>query len=74
MLIELNNAILNDDYDAFVFYLEEYEKIPKEIVPHDFRNEPGYVQPISSLEEYFRVKRHLPAVQVIKWDIPEYTK
>jgi len=61
MLQEIDVAIQNDDYQSYVFFLREYENIPKEIVPEHLRNEPGYAQPITDLEHYFRVEIFLPA-------------
>ena len=61
MLQEIDVAIQNDDYQSYVFFLREYENIPKETVPEYLRNEPGYAQPITDLEHYFRVEIFLPA-------------
>jgi len=61
MLQEIDTAIRNDDFPAYIFFLAEYENIPKEIVPEYLRSEPGYVQPVTQLEHYFRVEIFLPA-------------
>ena len=72
MLLEIDNAIMNDDYQAYIFFLHEYEIIPKEIVPEEFRTEPGYTTPVSQLEEFFRLRMHLRPVEPFK-PTPEYT-
>lgn len=74
MLQELDSAIVNDDYDAYLFYLDEYEKIPKEIVPPEFRNEPGYTNPVSELEEHFRLRKHFRAGYVETKPIPPHAE
>lgn len=63
MLQEIDTAIRNDDFPAYVFFLAEYEDIPKELVPVNLRSEPGYVQPVTQLEHYFRVEIFLPATE-----------
>jgi hypothetical protein len=63
MLQEIDVAIQNDDYQSYVFFVREYENIPKEIVPEHLRNEPGYEQPITELEHYFRIEVFLPAYE-----------
>lgn len=60
-LTEIDTAIKNDDWDAVKFYMTEYRKIPMDIVPHYLRDEPGYVQPVSALEKFFRITIFLPA-------------
>lgn len=72
MLLEMDSAIMNDDYPAYIFFLHEYEIIPKEIVPEEFRSEPGYADPVSQLEEFFRLRMHLRPVEPSK-PTPEYT-
>jgi len=74
MLQELDSAIVNDDYDAYLFYLDEYEKIPREIVPPEFRNEPGYINPVSELEEHFRLRKHLRAGNIETKQIPPHAE
>ena len=74
MLLEMDSAIMNDDYQAYIFYLHEYEIIPKEIVPVEYRSEPGYAPPVSQLEEYFRLRLHLRAGIEETKPIPEYTE
>ena len=76
MLQEIDVAIQNDDYAAYIFFLNEYENIPKEIVPEHLRSEPGYAQPITQLEHYFRVVIFLPAYTEIKpyKPIPSYAE
>lgn len=60
-LHEIDTGVRNDDWDTIKFYLSEYQKIPMDIVPHHLRNEPGYIQPVSKLEKFFRITVHLPA-------------
>jgi len=60
-LHEIDTAVRNDDHDAIKFYVSEYEKIPMDIVPHHLRHEPGYVQPVTPLEKFFRITIFLPA-------------
>jgi hypothetical protein len=74
MLSEIDSAIMNDDYQAYVFYLHEYEIIPKEIVPEQYRNEPGYARPVSELEEYFRLRVHLRATHEEPLPIPPHAE
>lgn len=74
MLSEIDSAIMNDDYDAYLFFLDEYEQIPKEIVPTEYRNEPGYMKPVSQLEEYFRLRLHLRASTKITEPIPPHAE
>lgn len=74
MLLEMDSAIMNDDYQAYVFYLHEYEIIPKETVPEEYRNEPGYVSPVSELEEYFRLRKHLRAIHEKPQPIPPHAE
>lgn len=54
-LNEIDIAMQNEDYSAIIFYIEEYENIPKNIVPLWLRNSPGYTPEITQLEEYFRI-------------------
>ena len=60
-LHEIDAAVRNDDWDSVKFYMTEYRKIPMDIVPHYLRDEPGYVQPVSALEKFFRITIFLPA-------------
>lgn len=55
-LQEIDAAMRNDDIPAYVFFVAQYEQIPKEIVPKHLRNEPGYVEPPSDLELHFRLR------------------
>lgn len=55
-LREIDAAIMNDDIPAYVFFVGQYEQLPKEIVPEHLRNEPGYVAAPSDLELYFRLR------------------
>lgn len=74
MLHEIDVAILNDDYTAYVFFLDEYEKIPGELVPPEHRDEPGYVQPISQLESFFRINLIKPALAEPNKPIPPHAQ
>lgn len=65
-LQEIDAAMANDDMPAYVFFVGEYEKIPKEIVPEHLRNEPGYVEPPSDLELFFRLRWFEQAVILYK--------
>lgn len=71
---EIDVAVRNDDYDAFRFFLNEYLETPSEIVPYFLRNEPGYVQPVTQLEMYFRVRLYLPATVPTFKPIPEHAE
>ena len=55
-LHEIDQAMLNNDIPAYVFFVREFEKIPLEIVPVHLRDEPGYVPGPSDLELYFRLR------------------
>lgn len=74
ILQEIDIAIKNDDYDAYIFFIDEYMKIPKEIVPPGLRDEPGYVEPISDLESKFRINIHLPATDKPCKPIPPHAQ
>lgn len=65
-LHEIDAAMANDDLPAYVFFVGEYEKIPKEIVPEHLRDEPGYVKPPSDLELFFRLRWFEQAVILYK--------
>lgn len=65
-LYEIDAAIANDDMPAYVFFVGEYEQIPKEIVPEHLRNEPGYVEPPTDLELFFRLRWFEQAVILYK--------
>lgn len=74
LLHEIDMAILNDDYIAYIFFLDEYEKIPGELVPPEHRDEPGYVQPISRLESFFRINLTKPALAEPNKPIPPHAQ
>lgn len=65
-LEEIDAAMLNDDIPAYVFFVGEYEKIPRDIVPVHLRNEPGYTKPPSDLELFFRLRWFEQAVILYK--------
>ena len=71
---EIDAAVRNDDYDAFRFFLNEYLETSSEIVPYFLRNEPGYAQPVTQLEMYFRVRLYLPATIPTFKPIPEHAE
>lgn len=63
-LHEIDQAIMNDDMPAYVFFIGQFEQIPLEIVPHEFRDEPGYVSTISPLELHFRLRWFEQAIKI----------
>ena len=65
-LQEIDAAMANDDIPAYVFFVGEYERTPLEIVPEWLRDEPGYVQPPSDLELFFRLRWFEQAVILYK--------
>ena len=65
-LHEIDVAIMNDDMHAYVFFVNEFEKIPLEIVPEHLRSEPGYVSTPSALELHFRLRWFEQAVILYK--------
>lgn len=65
-LREIDAAMVNDDMHAYVFFVGEYEQTPLEIVPEWLRGEPGYVQPPSDLELFFRLRWFEQAVILYK--------
>lgn len=65
-LHEIDQAMLNDDIPAYVFFVGEFEKIPLETVPKEFRDEPGYVEPLSELELFFRMRWFEQAILLYK--------
>lgn len=65
-LREIDAAMVNDDMQAYVFFVGEYEQTPLEIVPEWLRGEPGYVQPPSDLELFFRLRWFEQAVILYK--------
>lgn len=65
-LREIDMAMINDDMSAYVFFVGEYEKIPREMVPEWLRSEPGYVKPPSDLELFFRLRWFEQAVILYK--------
>ncbi len=65
-LYEIDQAMLNDDMTAYVFFVGEFEKIPLEIVPEVHRDEPGYVAGPSMLELHFRLRWFEQAVLMYK--------
>jgi hypothetical protein len=65
-LHEIDQAMLNDDMPAYVFFVGEFEKIPLEIVPEEHRDEPGYVAGPSALELHFRLRWFEQAVLLYK--------
>ena len=65
-LHEIDVAMRNDDIAAYVFFVNEIEKIPLEIVPPHLRNEPGYVTGPSTLELHFRLRWFEQAVLLYK--------
>ena len=65
-LYEIDQAMLNDDMPAYVFFVGEFEKIPLEIVPEEHRDEPGYIKGPSALELYFRLRWFEQAVLLYK--------
>ena len=65
-LQEIDAAMANDDIPAYVFFVGEFEKIPLEIVPVEFRDEPGYVEGPSDLELFFRLRWFEQAILLYK--------
>ena len=65
-LYEIDQAMLNDDMPAYVFFVGEFEKIPLEIVPEEHRDEPDYVAGPSALELYFRLRWFEQAILIYK--------
>ena len=65
-LYEIDQAMANDDIPAYVFFVGEFEKIPLEKVPIEFRGEPGYVESPSSLELFFRLRWFEQAILLYK--------
>ena len=65
-LQEIDAAMANDDIPAYVFFVGEFEKIPLEIVPEEFRDEPGYVEGPSDLELFFRLRWFEQAILIYK--------
>lgn len=65
-LQEIDAAMANDDIPAYVFFVGEFEKIPLEIVPKEFRGEPGYVKGPSELELFFRLRWFEQAILLYK--------
>jgi hypothetical protein len=65
-LHEIDMAMKNDDIQAYVFFVGEFEKIPLEIVPHHLRGEPGYAGELSVLELHFRLRWFDRAIQLYK--------
>ena len=65
-LHEIDRAMLNDDIHAYVFFVGEFEKIPLETVPKEFQSEPGYVEPLSELELFFRMRWFEQAILLYK--------
>ena len=65
-LQEIDAAMANDDIPAYVFFVGEFEKIPLEIVPEEFRGEPGYVKGPSDLELFFRLRWFEQAILLYK--------
>lgn len=65
-LYEIDQAMLNNDIPAYVFFVGEFEKIPLEIVPGHLRGEPGYVTGPSDLELYFRLRWFEQAIIMYK--------
>lgn len=65
-LYEIDQAMRNDDVAAYVFFVAQYERVPKEIVPEHLRNEPGYVEPPSDLELHFRLRWFEQAILLYK--------
>lgn len=65
-LYEIDQAMLHDDMESYVFFVGEYEKIPVLLIPDYLQHEPGYVQPPSDLELYFRLRWFEQAVLLYK--------
>jgi hypothetical protein len=65
-LREIDQAMVNDDIHAYVFFVGEFEKIPLEITPEEFRDEPGYVEGPSDLELFFRLRWFEQAILIYK--------
>lgn len=65
-LQEIDAAMANDDMTAYVFFVGEFERIPLETVPEEFRGEPGYVKGPSALELFFRLRWFEQAVLLYK--------
>lgn len=65
-LQEIDAAMANDDIPAYVFFVGEFEKIPLEIVPEEFRSEPGYVKGPTDLELFFRLRWFEQAILLYK--------
>ena len=63
-LHEIDQAMINDDIHAYVFFVNQYEQTPKEIVPVHLRNEPGYVAAPSDLELHFRMRWWKQAIEL----------
>lgn len=65
-LYEIDQAMLNDDMQSYVFFVGEFEQIPLEIIPAYLRTEPGYIEPPSSLELFFRLRWFEQAILIYK--------
>jgi len=65
-LYEIDQAMLHDDMSSYVFFVGQFEQIPLETVPDWLRNEPGYVESISSLELHFRLRWFEKAILLYK--------
>lgn len=65
-LHEIDKAMINDDIPAYVFFVGEFEQIPLEIVPVEFRGEPGYTKGPSDLELFFRLRWFEQAILMYK--------
>lgn len=65
-LHEIDQAMMNDDLHAYVFFVGEYEKIPLNLVPEHLTSEPGYVESPSDLELFFRLRWFEQAIIMYK--------
>ena len=63
-LEEIDQVIIHDDIPAYVFFVQEFEKVPREIVPEWLRREPGYTQPISDIELTSRLRWWRQAIKI----------
>lgn len=65
-LQEMDHAFMNQDVVGYVFFLEEFYKIPLNMVPESLRSSPHYEPEISVLEVYFRLKHEQSAREIFR--------
>jgi len=65
-LYEIDQAMLNDDIESYVFFVREFEQIDLYTIPEHLKNELNYVEGPSDLELYFRLRWWEQAIQLYK--------